>query len=303
MIGAAIGAATAAITGGDIGKGALFGAIGGAAFAGLSSAFTSFAKFAMTGTTNVSLIGNAANTVNILGATVAGAGAGAAVAGYLGADIGEGAGIGALSGGLFGGISGMKGTGWAGAGRVALAGAAGGLVSEVAGGSFIDGFIFASSVASADFIYRAILASKGVRRGASMELAEKNGQPKQDINGNPLGGGDEIVLWDDLTINHAGNPSAVQYVKNSKNYWLNFIAGESGPAMNALGKYVPGFQGLSLAHDQLGYLTRRSFGNDVWKYFGNFETMAPVYGINVVGSLINDNPSSIGIYTAYRRDL
>jgi len=140
-------------------------------------------------------------------------------------------------------------------------------------------------------------------QSASMELAEKNGQPKQNIDGSPLGGGDEIVLWDDLTVNHVGNPSAVQYVKNSKAFWLNFVTGETGPVMNTLGRGAPGFQGLSLAHDQLGYLTRGAFGNDAWKYFGNFETMAPVYGINVVGSLINDNPSSIGIYIRNRRDL
>lgn len=90
-IGATVGAATAAITGGDVGKGALFGAIGGAAFAGLSSGFSSLAKFALLGTTNVSLIGNAAGAVNILGSAIAGAGAGASVAGAAGSDIGLGA--------------------------------------------------------------------------------------------------------------------------------------------------------------------------------------------------------------------
>ena len=104
-IGATVGAATAAITGGDIGKGAMFGAIGGAAFGALSFGVTSFAKFAMTGTTNISLIGNAATTVNILGASVAGAGAGAAVSGAAGGD----AGMGALAG-LAGGLAGFAGS-------------------------------------------------------------------------------------------------------------------------------------------------------------------------------------------------
>lgn len=90
-IGAAVGAATAAVTGGDIGKGALFGAIGGAAFAGVASGVTSLAKFALTGTTNVSLIGNTATTLSIISGTVGGAAAGAGVAGAAGGDIGLGA--------------------------------------------------------------------------------------------------------------------------------------------------------------------------------------------------------------------
>jgi hypothetical protein len=90
-IGAAVGAATAAITGGDIGQGALFGAVGGAAFAGVSSGFSSLAKFAMTGTTNVSPIGNTATTLNIISGTIGGAAAGASVAGAAGGDVGLGA--------------------------------------------------------------------------------------------------------------------------------------------------------------------------------------------------------------------
>lgn len=302
-IGAAVGAATAAITGGDIGKGALFGAIGGAAFAGTFSAFSSLSKFAMLGTTNVSLVGSVGNTVSTIGNILGGAAGGAAGSAFLGTDVGRGAGIGALSGGVFGRIGAMKATGWAGVGRIGLAGVAGGGISELAGGSFTDGFIFASSVASADFIYRAILASAGERTGASMKTATKNGQPKQDVNGNPIGGGQEIVLHEDLQINHVGKPSMQSYVANSKDYWMNFIAGETGPVMGGLGKYGAGFQGLSLAHDRTGFLIRNIFGESAWEYFGNFQTMPPIYGLNLVGSSINDNPSSIGLFIANRRDL
>lgn len=90
-VGAAVGAATAGITGGDIGNGALFGAIGGGAFSGLSSVFSSGAKFAMTGTSNVSLVGKTATAFNILGTAVSGAGAGASMAAINGSDIGLGA--------------------------------------------------------------------------------------------------------------------------------------------------------------------------------------------------------------------
>jgi len=101
VIGAAIGAGLAAITGGDIGKGALLGALSGAVFAGVSSLAQTAMKFAITGTTQVSLIGGARATANIVSSVVAGGAAGAASAGISGADVGEGAWKGAaIAGGL-----------------------------------------------------------------------------------------------------------------------------------------------------------------------------------------------------------
>lgn len=136
-----------------------------------------------------------------------------------------------------------------------------------------------------------------------MKTATKNGRAKKYANGSPIGGGSEVVLHKDLSVSHVGKPSLESYIADSKEFWRNFITGETGPVMNSLGKYGPGFQGLSLAHDQVGFLVRKSFGNNAWEYFGNIPTMAPIYGLNAVGSPINDNPASMGIYVANRRDL
>jgi len=91
LIGATIGAASAAIMGGDIGRGALFGAISGAIFAG----FGQFAQAAMRFATVPGGIGpmtaGANFSADVLGNILGGAAAGAAVAAYAGADVGEAA--------------------------------------------------------------------------------------------------------------------------------------------------------------------------------------------------------------------
>lgn len=66
--------------------------------------------------------------------------------------------------------------------------------------------------------------------------------------------------------------------------------------MNFLGRYVPGFQGLSLAHDTNGFLLTDTGLRGLL----NFPTMPVIYGINAAGSLINDSPGMIGFYENYR---
>jgi len=104
-VGAAIGGVVAAATGGDIVNGLITGAIGGALFAGVSSLAQAAMKFALTGTTQVSLIGGARAAANIVSSVVGGAAAGAATAAYSGTDTGKGALIGAAVAGTFAVIS------------------------------------------------------------------------------------------------------------------------------------------------------------------------------------------------------
>ncbi|MCK5581374.1 MAG: VCBS repeat-containing protein [Candidatus Omnitrophica bacterium] len=281
IVGAAIGAGSAAIMGGDIGQGALFGAIGGAAFAGVSSAFTSFAKFAMFGTTNVSLIGNAANMTNIGAGVIGGAGAGAAGAAFLGSDISNGAGIGALSGGLFGGISGMKGTGWAGVGRVGLASIAGGGISEIAGGSFGDGAAFAGIIAGADFVYRSVIKMEGYDHGSSSDTADYSGDAKKDKKGMVL-----KVIHDPFerksNVGFSSRPGEKGFFH------------ETGAPMSWIGKNVPVVNGTSYFHDIITERFSRQFGEVANRMFFNVPSMLPSYGITSIGSTINDQPFFMG---------
>ncbi len=91
LAGATIGGTFAAGTGGNIGMGLLTGAVGGGLFAGLTPAFTGMMNVLYTGTTQVSLIGNAATISNFVSSFLGGAISGAAVAGISGGDVGQSA--------------------------------------------------------------------------------------------------------------------------------------------------------------------------------------------------------------------
>ena len=229
-----------------------------------------------------------------LSGAMAGAAAGGVGGALYGQNIGQsmlrGAAFGALSGAVFGGINQVGGKSWnwkSGLERVTLSAAAGGGINELAGGSFIDGAAFAGFIAGADFTYRAMLSTKNINQGASMKTAEKGGQPK-----------------DALTVVHSDRRiSDVGYSEGPRASGLGHtFAGETGPVMSSLGRYVPGFQGMSLAHDISGAFLGNTFGGTVNSIAFNFETMPVMYGLNAVGSLINDSPGMIGYYEGSRGD-
>jgi hypothetical protein len=231
---------------------------------------------------------------NTMSAVLGGAAAGASSAAFIGADPLQGAGIGALSGAVFGGIGALGGKSWKwDLGRVALSGVAGGGISEMAGGSFMDGFAFAGSIAASDFAYRSIVStqSQGRGQGSSMKTAQKNGIPKLDANGNALTIDGKPVVINERKYSNVGFAS-----KQGASGFGHFIADETGPVMGFLGKYVPGFQGLSLAHDITGQFFTNSIGATINTVTLNFPTMPVIYGINAAGSLINDSPGMIGLY-------
>ena len=103
-------------------------------------------------------------------------------------------------------------------------------------------------------------------------------------------------------MSHVGAASRTSY-KNSS-IWAKFgntIGGETGLSMNSLSKHVSGFQGLSYFHDPSQHFFKTTFGKGAAAAL-NFPTMPVIYGLNLVGSPINDSPGLIGVYETNRRD-
>ncbi|MBI4706342.1 MAG: hypothetical protein HY761_00225 [Candidatus Omnitrophica bacterium] len=252
-----------------------------------------------------SMMGGSAFWGGVLSAATTGALAGAAAGGvggaFYGQNIGQsmlmGAAFGALSGAVFGGmISKVGGPDWnwkVGLERVGLSAIAGGGISELAGGSFENGAMFAGAIAGADFLYRGIVSTKpaGKNVGASMKTAQDNGLPKLDANGKALMVDNKPVVINTPKYSNVGFGSRVGDISLG-----NGLTGETGPVMSGLGRFVPGFQRFSLAHDITGDFLSRTFGGTVNAAAFNFETMPVLYGLNAAGSLINDSPGMIGYY-------
>lgn len=78
----------------------------------------------------------------------------------------------------------------------------------------------------------------------------------------------------------------------------NVFSGESGPIMSFLGRFVPGFQGMSQLHDPLtmgGAKILGDFGNTI---LFNFESMPPCYAINTMSAAM-ENPGIVGQLIIY----
>ena len=284
IVGAAIGAAISAATGGDIGQGAMLGAISGAFLGGTNGIMGHFIKQGVTYSSGIQVLAYAET----------GAYSGALGALASGSDPGRGAGFGALSGAVFGGIGGLGGENWKwDLARVALAGIAGGGISELAGGSFLGGSIFAGSIAGADFLYRAFIRTEGYEQGASMKTANRSGQPKVDSKGRAL-----KVIHDPTSQGAGISNVGGQSMPGAKGFW-HFWGGETGPVMSTIAKFIPGFQGLSHVHDTTSNYLVHQVGEKAFMSFLNFQTMPPIYGLNAAGAAINDNPALIGIYEVY----
>ncbi len=259
LIGAALGATIAAITGGDILQGAILGAISGAFMAGASSLITSF------GIEGLGVMAVYAE---------AGAYSGALGALATGGDPARGAAFGALSGAVFGGISNLGGANpswqWSLA-KVPLSGIAGGAISELAGGNFWDGFTFAATIAGADFIYR-VIADTGSSVKSTALTGEENIVGSKNVQ---RGGWKQELAW--------------------------FMTDETGPVMKFISKYIPGFQGLGHAHDPATTWIRADWGDGAFLIL-NFPTMPPLFALNAVGAVLNDNPALIGIYQSFEEE-
>jgi RHS repeat-associated protein len=158
VVGAGLGAATSAITGGDIGMGALTGAISGVLFYGAGS-------LAGPLTEGVSDLAKVAITAGIHMAT--GAASGAINSAITGGNIGVGAltgavgaGIGAVTGGAltYFGV-GNDQFGYQLVARTVTGGIAGGVVSSIYGGNFWQGFAQGVATAAAGFLFNESMPS------------------------------------------------------------------------------------------------------------------------------------------------
>ena len=272
---------TSAITGGDIGRGMLTGAISGAIFGGIGHL------------ANTWELGKTAYT---LAHAMGGAASGGINAAIIGGDIGKWAMIGGIGGLAFSSISqlGVSADGsstwqW-GLARIGLSAVAGGGISELAGGSFGEGAAFAGAFAGADFLYRSVMNADPNTKGqrGTGRTADTSGQPRLD---------DQKAL---KVTGSSENPNTVGLAEQSGAKGLvHFFAGETGPVMNALGKYVPTFQGMSRLHDPVTTGFGNTFGKTANSLFFNFPSMAPCYAINVMSTAVNDYPALLGQYEIY----
>jgi len=271
IAGSLIGGGIAAITGGDIGQGFAMGAISGAICGGIGG-------FGFKG------------GLAILANGVGGAASGAVNASIFGGNVGRWAMVGGLSGLAFGSISqlGVAADGsstwqW-GLGRVGLSAAAGGEISELAGGSFGEGAAFAGAFAGADFLYRSTLRtqknSKGkpFDRGASAKTATKPAQSKSLT----------VALSDDLDSAQTGFATT----KTNQGGFLDFS--EKGKMTQWAARNVPFVHGTSLFHDAITTGFRSIFGRTANSVFFNYPSMPLSYAINVMGAAMNDYPALVG---------
>ena len=124
-----------------------------ASFAATSMATSTAAVATATGVTAATI---ATTAGAIVGGAVAGAASGLIMTGSLSGAL-KGALVGAVGGALFGGISSQFGDTWS-IGRLAASGVAGGITSEVGGGSFRNGFLMGAAIAGVQWGYQGLRA-------------------------------------------------------------------------------------------------------------------------------------------------
>ncbi len=220
-----------------------------------------------------------------------GAAAGAAGAAFTGGNVLNGAGIGALSGGIFSGIGAIGGTGWQwDLTRTGLYAAAGGGISELAGGSFGTGAAFAGTIAGGDFLYRSVMNANPQTEGerGTVGTAAKSGR---------LRAAKDLTISEYSTVGGSNEYMPVRTLDK----FLNFVGGETGPVMSFLGRFVPGFQGMSQLHDPVtmgGAQILGDFGNTV---LFNFESMPPCFAANIMSAAM-EHPAMVGQIMVYGED-
>lgn len=149
--GAALGAATSAITGGDVGLGALTGAISGLLFYGAGSLAGTLIPEGAKALTEVA--------IRTVVHTAAGAVSGTISSAITGGDIGMGALTGAVGAGI-GAVTGGALTyfevdqfGYQLVAQTVMGGVAGGVISQIYGGNFWQGFAMGAGTAAAAFLF------------------------------------------------------------------------------------------------------------------------------------------------------
>ena len=261
---------------------------------------------AVSGFVGGGLAGLTANALGPIASAVLGGAAGGLVGGvmnaaYFGGDIGQaallGAGYGALGGLVFGSISQLganaKAFNWKlGLAKIGLSAAAGGGMSELAGGEFWQGAAFAGAVASADFLYKVVTGeAPSINKATGEGEYRKEGVPAKNEGANRVGATMEM------------EPQGILGKS------LEFVAGETGPIMEQIGKYVPLAQTTAFFHDPIAVVINKLFsiGGPIGRAVGfaslTVPTIAPSYCITVLGVALSEQPALIGMYEVYGEGL
>jgi hypothetical protein len=209
--------------------GAGIGAASGAIGFGLGSIATSAAVKA----------GLGAAASSIFGGTVGGTAAGVTSTAMYGGDVGKGALYGAIGGAAFGAINVAYGDNWS-FSRVAVTGFSGGGISELSGGDFAQGFLFAAAPVAARGLYGSLVkyepawekGGEAVEKGKlDMPVKGANNIGTQGQKPNPKG-------W----INEGGRVSRfLNHVRG-----VNAIAGMHDVFQVKLERYVGSFARTAL---------------------------------------------------------
>ena len=201
--GAVIGAGTATITGGDVGLGAVTGAISALTFFGVGEFVVPEVCSALGAGTELA---RAAVTVGVH--TAAGAVSGAINGAITDTDIGMGAltggvgaGIGAVSGGVLSLLK-VNQFGYQFIARTVTGGIAGGVVSEIYGGNFWEGFGQGAATAVAGFLFNEYIHQELERYVASrLQMQDKFNKWIQE-----QGWRDVEIEGEKVLVDKSGNP-------------------------------------------------------------------------------------------------
>ena len=267
IVGAAINASVAAVTGGNIGKAALIGAVGGAIM-GVGAAIAGTVSLSTSFLTSVARVGVMAEF---------GAFAGMAGAAMSGGSLGRGAAFGALGAGAFSAIGALPlpNNVWGAAAEIGLSAGVGGGISKLAGGEFWQGAAVAGTISSARHLYRATLQLTGQNvADPSLRTSDGSWAPKPK---NVVTWGDDAPDRSDTGIAHHGG---------RRNWFHKYIGGEEALLMRGLSRFVPGVEGLSEAHDPYTDKLGPSMPGFTVPIYDQ-GTIPLFYGMTVAGALYN----------------
>ena len=276
IVGAIIGAVAAGAQsdwdGDAMLKGTLIGAVSGAVFSGVSGYVgEAIAHAGVAGGVGPPTAGWAM-AGQVGGGIAGGAAAGAVSSGMYGGDVGQGALYGAIGGAAFGAIGAGYGNEWS-WDRVAVSGLAGGGVNELAGGRFMDGFMFAAVPVAARALY--------------------NEWVNYDTTGES--GGDAVVKgYLDPPVEGANN-IGTQGGKLNPNGWFN-----EGGRVSRFTNRIPGINAVGGLHDV--------FQVNIHQYMGSFARnvlnvpgMLPAAAISY-SALVTDYSGIVNYQTVLRGD-
>jgi RHS repeat-associated protein len=271
VINAAVGAVVGAIAAGiasdwngdamlkGAGVGAVAGMVGGAVGGAVSGAMTG--------------AGYSTAVSSVVGGMAGGAAAGATASAMYGGNVWQGAMYGAIGGAAFGAIGAYYGDSYWGWDRVVVSGLAGGGVNELAGGRFMDGFMFAAVPVAARALYNDWVNYDSTW-GSGGDVVEKKYLDPPVRGANNVGTQGEPL-----------NP----------NGWFN-----EGGRVSRFANRIPGINAVGGLHDVFQITIDRYLGNFARNVF-NVPGMLPAAAITY-SALVTDYSGIVNYQTVLMRD-